>query len=185
MAASTRKEPWMAENLRELFDHELRDLYDVEKKLTRAVASMSKKVKDPQLKSALEEHLTVTEGQAARLEEVFAAVGRKPRREPCKGIDGLIEEFKKFVEEEKPAKPILDTFAAGAAKKVEHYEILSYKSLIELANKLGLEDVVPLLEQSLSEEEEAATTLESFDHLLDAAEPGEISVGEAKTTARR
>lgn len=175
----------MPENLRELFDHELRDLYDVEKKLTRAVASMSKKVKDPQLKSALEEHLTVTEEQATRLEEVFSAVGLKPRREPCKGIDGLIEEFKKFATEEKPAKPILDIFAAGSAKKVEHYEILSYKSLIELATKLGLDDVVPLLEQSLSEEEEAAAKLESLNHLHDAAEPGEISIGEAKTSARR
>lgn len=175
----------MPENLRGLFDHELRDLYDAEKKLTRAVTSMAKKVKDPELKASLEEHAGVTEGQVARLEDVFAAVGLKPRREPCKGIDGLIEEFKRFAEEEKPAKPILDIFAAGSAEKVEHYEILSYKSLIELANKIGLEDVVPLLEQSLAEEEEAASKLESMDHLQDAAEPGEISVGEAKAPARR
>lgn len=174
----------MIDTLRALFEHELRDLYDAEKKLTRAVSSMSKKVKNPDLKSALEEHAAVTEGQASRLEEVFELVGLRPRREPCKGIDGLIEEFKVFASEEKPAKPILDVFAIGAAKKVEHYEILSYKSLIDLASKLGLQDVLEPLNESLAEEEEAVRVLESLEHLMDDAEPGEISLPEGQSARR-
>ena len=150
----------MPETAKELFEHELRDIYDAEKKLVRATQSMAKKVTDKELSASLLEHSKVTENQASRLEKVFEIVGKKPRREKCKGIDGLIEEFTSFVKEENPSKEVLDVFATGAAEKVEHYEIVSYRSLIKLATQLGLNDAVSLFEQSLDEEQGAAEELE-------------------------
>lgn len=150
----------MPENAKELFEHELRDIYDAEKKLVRATESMAKKVGDKQLSASLREHSKVTQNQAARLEKVFEIIDRRPRREKCKGIDGLIEEFTSFVKEEKPEPEVLDVFATAAAGKVEQYEIISYRSLIKLAGLLELDDAASLFEESLREEEEAASELD-------------------------
>lgn len=147
------------DNARELFEHELRDMYDAEEKLVRATETMAKKASDEQLSAAFEEHCEVTKGQVKRLEQVFESIGREPRREKCPGINGLIEEFSEFVKEE-PAPEVLDFFAIGAASKVEHYEINAYKSLIALAGKLGV-DAAPL-EANLAEELETAKKLESI-----------------------
>ncbi|MGI8523899.1 MAG: ferritin-like domain-containing protein [Nocardioides sp.] len=144
----------------ELFEHELKDIYDAEKKLVRATQSMSKKVKDRELSAALLEHSEVTEVQVGRLEEVFGLMGKKPSREPCKGINGLIEEFTTFVKEEKPSPEVLNFFATGAASKVEFYEIESYKGLIKLAQQMGQDEAARLLGQNLSEEEQTADQLE-------------------------
>ena len=146
------------ETARELFEHELRDMYDAEKKLVNALKTMASKCHNEELVRAFEHHRAVTQEQAARLEEVFGMIGRKPRREPCAGINGLIEEFSKFVQE-KPAPAILDVFATGAAEKVEHYEICAYESLIQLGDQLRVPDAVELFQTTLSEEQEAADEL--------------------------
>ncbi len=156
----------MPETAKELFEHELRDIYDAEKKLVRATQSMAKKVSDKELSNSLMQHSKVTEKQAARLEKVFGSIGRRPRREKCKGIDGLIEEFTSFVKDEKPSREVLDVFATGAGMKVEHYEMVSYRSLISLATELGLNDAVSLFEQTLNEEQEAAEQLETASQRL-------------------
>jgi ferritin-like metal-binding protein YciE len=148
------------ESARDLFEHELRDIYDAEHKLVRATATMAEKASDPALSEAFQEHSRVTENQVKRLETVFEAIDRAPRREPCDGINGLIEEFSGFVKDEKPASEVLDFFALGAASKVEHYEIEAYKSLIALGEQLGI-DCAPLIE-NLAEEEETATRLEAM-----------------------
>lgn len=156
-----------------LFGHELRDVYDAEMKLVRATQSMAKKVKDKELSASLLEHSKVTENQAARLEKVFEIMGRKPRRQKCKGIDGLIEEFTSFVQEEKPSPDVLNVFATVAGQKVEYYEIVSYRSLIRLATELGLNDAVSLFEQNLEEEQRAAEELEAASERLGKTlEPG-------------
>ena len=153
------------ESVQDLFEHELRDMYDAEQKLVRATATMSKKVTDQKFSTALAEHSKQTEGQVKRLEKVFDEIGKKPRREPCDGINGLIEEFTGFVKDEKPAPAVLDCFAHGAAAKVEHYEIEAYKGLIELGNRLGLSTVTEL-QANLAEEQEAARKLETMSETL-------------------
>ncbi len=125
---------------KELFEHELRDIYDAELKLTRAIESLAKKATNPDLKRGFQDHLEVTKEQAGRLEKVFTLIDRKPRREACDGINGLISEFTGFVQDESPSQDILDLFATSAALKVEHYEICAYKSLIRLADALGLSE---------------------------------------------
>ncbi|MFN2525819.1 MAG: ferritin-like domain-containing protein [Actinomycetota bacterium] len=149
----------------DLFIHELKDIYDAEHKLVNALETMASKVENPELKSGFEEHRKVTQGQVERLEKVFPLVDRKPSREPCKGINGLIEEFSTFVEEN-PSDAVLNVFATGAALKVEHYEITAYQSLIKLADQLGLSEAAELFEQTLKEEQDTATELEAMSEKL-------------------
>jgi ferritin-like metal-binding protein YciE len=149
------------DNARELFEHELRDMYDAEKKLVNALKTMANKCHNEELVQAFERHRKVTQEQAARLEEVFGMIGRKPRREPCVGINGLIEEFSKFVQE-KPAPLVLDVFATGAAEKVEHYEICAYESLIQLGDHLRVPEAVELFRTTLAEEQETAEELKAM-----------------------
>jgi ferritin-like metal-binding protein YciE len=147
---------------KELFEHELRDIYDAEKKLERALETMAKKVPHETMSRGFSEHRKATQEQVKRLEQIFGLVGKKPRREPCRGISGLIEEFTRFVRDESPSEEILNVFAAGAALKVEHYEIVAYQSLLRLANRVGLSEAVSLLEESLAEEEETARRLNAI-----------------------
>jgi ferritin-like metal-binding protein YciE len=154
------------ESGKDLFIHELQDIYDAENKLVNALETMSNKVADEALAKSFDEHRQVTQGQVNRLEKVFPMVDRKPSREPCKGINGLIEEFSSFVKEEDPSEPVLNVFATGAALKVEHYEIVSYKSLIKLADQLGLSEAAQLFEESLKEEQDTAQELETMSEKL-------------------
>jgi ferritin-like metal-binding protein YciE len=148
------------DNAQDLFEHELRDIYDAEHKLVRATATMADKATDKELSKVFAEHSKATEGQVKRLEKVFEAIDRAPRREACDGINGLIEEFTGFVKKENPKPEALDFFAIGAATKVEHYEIEAYKSLIALGGKLGID--CTLLTENLAEEEQAASELEAL-----------------------
>jgi ferritin-like metal-binding protein YciE len=152
----------------ELFEHELKDIYDAESKLSRELEGMAKKAGDEGLVEAYLEHKQQTDGQIKRLEDVFGLVDKKPSREPCHGINVLLKEFKSFVADEKPSPELLDVFAIGASLKVEHYEIASYKSLIQLAKQAGLGAAVLLLERNLSEELETADKLEVLAERLGA-----------------
>jgi ferritin-like metal-binding protein YciE len=154
------------DSAKELFEHELRDIYDAEHKLVNALETMAKKVENPQLSKSFQEHREVTQNQIERLDKVFGLIDRAPRREACDGINGLISEFSGFVKDENPSAAVLNVFATAAAQKVEHYEICAYKSLIKLADTLGLSDAAELFEASLKEEQETATELETMSEKL-------------------
>ena len=108
-------------------------------------------------------------GQTSRAS--FPGGWQKPQRHPCAGIDGLIEEYSTFVRDERPEASVLDVFASEAALKVEHYEIVAYKGLIELGRQLRLGDEVNLLRESLKEEEQTAQSLERLSKSLGQAMP--------------
>jgi ferritin-like metal-binding protein YciE len=152
----------MIDTHQELFEHELKDIYDAEHKLVRALGTMAKKVSDRVLSEGLNEHRRITQGHIKRLEEVFRLLDKKPRREPCRGINGLIDEFTKFVSREEPSEEILNAFAVGAGLKVEQYEIVAYQTLLRLASQLDLQEPRALLGENLSEETEAAGQLEAL-----------------------
>jgi len=156
----------VADTGRELFEHELRDIYDAEHKLINALEKMANDASDDQLTQAFTEHRQVTQQQVGRLEKVFELIDRAPRREPCAGINGLIEEYREFNKEENPSDEVRDVFATGAASKVEAYEICSYKSLIKLATQLGLNEAVTLFQESLREEEETLREVEQMSEIL-------------------
>jgi ferritin-like metal-binding protein YciE len=150
----------------DLFEHELRDIFDAENKLVNALEKMAGKATDDQLKQAFTEHRGVTQKQIERLERVFGLIDRAPRREPCPGINGLIQEYQEFHKDEDPSPEVSDVFAAASAVKVESYEISAYESLIKLANQLGLTEAVGLFEESLTEEKETRTEASQMGEIL-------------------
>ena len=135
--------------LRETFIEELKDLYDAEKQLLKALPKMAKAAMHPELKTAFEEHLEQTEEHVSRLEEVFNVLEEDAKAKKCKAMQGLVEEAQELIEEEEG-----DAALICAAQKVEHYEIASYGSLRAWAELLDLDEAVDLLEETLSEEKE-------------------------------
>lgn len=151
---------------RELFEHELRDAYDAEHRNLEALGEMSSKVTNRDLSKAFDLHRDQTKRQIDRLQTAFRSIGSKPQREECEGAKGLIEEFREFVESEDPSEDVLNYFAATAAKKVEHYEIVAYESLMQLANALNFRDASTALRENLAEEIATADELQTVSEKL-------------------
>jgi ferritin-like metal-binding protein YciE len=144
--------------LQDLFMDVLKDTYDAEHQITKALPKMAKAASTPELKAAFEEHLLQTEGHIVRLEQVFEAQGKKATRKSCKGMKGLIEEGSELIKED--AEPtVLDAGLIAAAQKVEHYEISAYGTLLAYANLLGANDAVALFRQTLDEEKQTDENL--------------------------
>ena len=143
------KEP---KKLDELFHDTLKDIYFAEKKILATLPKMAKAAQSEELKAAFEKHLTETEGQIERLEQVFAVIERKPQGKTCAAINGITDEGAEIMEEYK-GSPALDAGLLAAAQAVEHYEISRYGTLIAWAEELVLDDAVSLLEETLEEEE--------------------------------
>ena len=143
-----------AENLHELFVDELKDIYDAEKQLTKALPKMAKAADSQDLRAAFEEHLEITRMQVNRLEEVFKSLGMAARGKTCEGMKGLIEEGQEMMEELEQGAT-LDAALIAAAQKVEHYEIATYGTLATFAEIMGHQDAKDLLGQTLDEEKEA------------------------------
>ena len=142
-----------AENLQELFVNELRDIYDAEKQLTKALPKMARAAESEELRAAFEEHLEVTRGHISRVEEVFKLLGMAARGKPCEGMKGLIEEGEEVMKEMEGST--LDAALIASAQKVEHYEIATYGTLATFAEVLEMQQAKDLLGQTLEEEKEA------------------------------
>ena len=147
-----------AEGLTDLFEDELKDIYWAEKALTKALPKMAKNAHSDNLVQALEEHLTVTENQVARLEEIFGLMGKKATAKKCEAMEGLIKEGESILEDTEPG-PVRDAGIIAASQKIEHYEIASYGTMAAHARTLGMDDIAELLDQTLAEEKEADVTL--------------------------
>jgi ferritin-like metal-binding protein YciE len=143
-----------AENLHELFVDELKDIYDAEKQLTKALPKMAKAAESEELRAAFEEHLEITRMQVNRLEEVFKSLGLAARGKTCEGMKGLIAEGQEMMSELEQGAT-LDAALIASAQKVEHYEIASYGTLATFAEIMGHQDAKDLLGQTLDEEKEA------------------------------
>ena len=142
------------DNMEELFLAEIEDLYDCEKRLTKALPKMAKASTSPELRQAFESHLRETQGHAERLERVFSEMGKSPKAETCEAIKGLIEEGEQMISNTDQS-PLRDAGVIAAANRVEHYEIAAYGSARTFAQTLGLSSAVSLLEQTLEEEKKA------------------------------
>ena len=141
-------------NLRETFVDELRDLYDAEKQLLKALPRIAKAAENEELRAAFEQHIEETEGQIERLEEVFSFFEEPVRAKRCKGMAGLIEEAAELIKENAG-----DAALICAAQKAEHYEIAAYGSLAAWAKLLEEEQALALLEDNLNEERQTDETL--------------------------
>ncbi|MGN6285408.1 MAG: YciE/YciF ferroxidase family protein [Afipia sp.] len=145
-------------DLNDLFLDTLKDIYFAEKKILSALPKMAKAARSPKLKAAFEKHLTETDGQVDRLEQVFALLDETPRGKTCDAIMGIIDEGKEIMSEFK-GMPAIDAGLLAAAQAVEHYEISRYGTLKTWAAELGLKDAVKLLDATLKEEKNTDATL--------------------------
>jgi len=155
---NSKRKSSAADGLRELFIESLKDIYWAEKALTKALPKMAKNASSESLITTINDHLTVTEEQVTRLEEVFEILGEKASAKKCEAMEGLIKEGESIVEETE-AGPVRDAGIIGASQKIEHYEIATYGTLAAFAKTLGEEDALALLQQTLEEEKEADTML--------------------------
>ena len=147
------------DSLDTLLVEQLRDIYDAERRLTKAIPKMIKAATSEELCSTLDNHLTETEKQVARLEQAFGMLGEVPSAKPCAGMRGIIEEGEEHVGEDYDEDSLRDAVIIGAAQRVEHYEIAAYGTAIAHARMLGRDDVAELLDQSLAEEKNADEVL--------------------------
>jgi ferritin-like metal-binding protein YciE len=151
----------MDQRAMELLEHGLKDIYDAENRFVDALQTMEKNAHDRSLADGFKRHREVTQNQVKRLEKAFAEIDQPPQKETCKGATGLIQEYESFLAEHRDGDGLLDAFAATAGLKVEHYEIASYRTLIDLAEFCDLDGVSRLLKQNLAEEEQAAAEMMS------------------------
>jgi ferritin-like metal-binding protein YciE len=156
-------------SIQELFEHELKDIYGAEQSLLHALEQMAAEASDRDIRKSYTHHRKETQGQIKRLEKIFRLIGLKAKAGTCPGIEGLLKERKAFMRE-KPSPDLLEFFNVGAAQKVERYEITAYENLMDMADKLGMPDVVELLEQTLLEEEGALNALKTIASEYDVAE---------------
>jgi len=182
-------------SLRQLYVDELRDLYNAETQLVRALPKMAKASSNAELRQAFEEHLRETSEHVSRLEQIFDMLEDKPTGKKCLGMEGLVKEGAETMQE-KYGDEVMDAAIIGAAQRVEHYEIAGYGTVRAMAELLGENEHVPLLEQTLEEEKQADEKLNQLAGQInpqadqeEGSEEGEMqgrqSQGGKKTNSKR
>lgn len=146
------------ENLQDLYLEELRDIYDAEQQLTKALPQLAKSANNRQLVKAFEDHLKQTQEHVSRLESVFEQNGKKAKGKSCKGMQGLIAEGKEMIKE-KADESARDAGLIAAAQRVEHYEIAAYGTVCAYAELLGRKNDLKLLQRTLKEEKDTDAKL--------------------------
>jgi ferritin-like metal-binding protein YciE len=140
--------------LEKFFVDALKDIYWAEKHLTKALPKMQKAATSEELQAAISDHLAQTEEHISRLEQAFEQLGHKAQAKKCEAMEGLIKEGDTAVEETEDGSSTRDVGIIVSAQKVEHYEIATYGSLVQLAKTMGHDDIAELLAQTLEEEKE-------------------------------
>jgi len=142
------------DTLKKLYVEELRDVYNAEQQLVKALPKMAKAASSDELREALELHLDETKGHVERLDQIFESLDESAKGKTCKAMKGLIEEGSEILEE-KGEDSVLDAGIIAAAQKVEHYEIATYGTLRTWADLLNQDEAAGLLQETLDEEGEA------------------------------
>ncbi len=140
------------ESLKDLYIDELRDLYNAENQLVKALPKLAKAATSEELSSGFEEHLEQTKGHVQRLEQIFESLGESPKGKKCVGMEGLVKEGSEISDEFEGK--VLDAGLISAAQRVEHYEIAAYGTVVAFAELLGKSEQQSLLEETLQEEKE-------------------------------
>ncbi len=141
-----------AHSLRDLFVDELKDIYWAENSLTKAIPKMISNASNPEMVKGFEKHLAETQNQIKRLEDVFTSLGEKAEAKKCEAMAGITKEAEEIMSETEMGN-VRDAGILSAARKVEHYEIATYSTLVAIANKLGEKKAAKLLQDNLNEEQ--------------------------------
>jgi ferritin-like metal-binding protein YciE len=171
--------------LQELYLEQLRDLYDAEQQIIKALPKMIDVATSEELKEALTEHLDVTKTQASRLETIFTNLDEKPKGEKCQGMEGVIAEGSSLISGIKD-EYVRDAAIIASAQRVEHYEMAGYGTARTFATLLEDDEASKLLEQTLDEEKEADQTLTELAGEINAnASEGKSTVGKKSSKAKK
>lgn len=162
------------ESMRQLYIDELRDLYNAETQLVKALPKMAKASSNAELRQGFEEHLRQTSEHVSRLEQIFEMLDEKPTGKKCLGMEGLVKEGAETMKEDYESA-VMDAAIIGAAQRVEHYEIAGYGTVRALAELMGEGEHVTLLEQTLEEEKQ---TDEKLTHLSESFNSQDVEVEE-------
>jgi ferritin-like metal-binding protein YciE len=176
----------MAEqNLKELFIDELKDLFNAENQLVKALPKLAKAAASEELRAGFEEHLEQTKGHVERLERIFESLDENPKGKKCKGMEGLVEEGAKAIEEYEGT--LRDVALIGAAQRVEHYEMAGYGTVVALAKQLRENKHAALLEKTLQEEKQTDAKLTALSETINAqaSEQGEEEPAASSKASRR
>lgn len=169
--------------LHDLYIDELRDLYNAENQLLKALPKMAKGASSPELKQAIEEHLEQTRGHVDRLDQIFERMDESPKGKTCYAMKGLVEEGSEILGED-GEDSVLDAAIIAAAQKVEHYEIASYGTVRTFADLLNQDEASQLLQETLNEESQANKKLNSLAEDIvnpEALMDGELATGGARS----
>jgi len=165
------------QDLKELYIEELKDLYNAENQLVKALPKLAKAADSDELREGFEEHLEQTKGHVQRLEQIFEMLGESPKGKKCVGMEGLVEEGQEMIDEDFEGS-VKDAGLIGAAQRVEHYEIAGYGTVKALAQTLGENEHVELLEQTLQEEKETDEKLTELAEQINSQATSEGEEGE-------
>ena len=157
----------MPEGLRELYIDELKDIYNAENQLVKALPKMAKAATSQELRQGFEEHLEQTKGHVQRLEQIFQKLEESPKGKKCKGMEGLVEEGSEVMGEDFEGS-LMDAALIGAAQRVEHYEIAAYGTVCAFAEELGEDEHAELLKETLEEEKETDEKLTKLAEQINA-----------------
>ena len=147
--------------MRELFVHELSDAMSAEQQILKMLPELQKEALNAELKQVLKEHEQETKGQIKNLEDVFKQLGEKPEETTCFGVKGLADELHALREED-PSPVMLEMANVSGAEKTEHYEMVMYTGLIQMAKDLGERDAAQLLQENLDQEKAMAKRVEAL-----------------------
>ena len=171
------------ESMRQLYIDELRDLYNAETQLVKALPKMAKASSNAELRQGFEEHLRQTSEHVSRLEQIFEMLDEKPTGKKCLGMEGLVKEGAETMKEDYEDE-VMDAAIIGAAQRVEHYERAGYGTVRALAELMGEDEHVSLLEQTLEEEKQTDEKLtqlaETINSQVEEGEQEEAEVSQSK-----
>jgi ferritin-like metal-binding protein YciE len=172
------------QGLKELYIDELKDLYNAETQLVKALPKMAKASSSDELREGFEGHLEQTKGHVERLEQIFEMLGESPKGKKCSGMEGLVEEGAEVIKEDFEGN-VMDAALIGAAQRVEHYEIAAYGTVRALAETLGENDHVSLLEATLNEEKETDEKLTELAREINQEALGEQSRQDTQSASNK
>ena len=174
----------MPAGLRELYIDELKDIYNAENQLVKALPKMAKAAASQELRQGFEEHLEQTKGHVQRLEQIFQKLEESPKGKKCKGMEGLVEEGSEVMGEDFEGS-LMDAALIGAAQRVEHYEIAAYGTVCAFADELGEGEHAELLNETLEEEKETDEKLTKLAEQINAeANEGKSAGGKEADTSQ-
>jgi ferritin-like metal-binding protein YciE len=170
---------------KQLFKHELQDMYYAEKALTTTLPKLAREATDSELARAFTAHQKETEKHVANLEKVFKQLGESAQPHPCPGIDGIKKEHDDFMKENEPSTAMRDAFLTGAAARTEHYEIAAYTGLVNQARALGEREAVTLLQENLKQEKDALKKVETISKRLLKKSNGKNGSSRSRSSSSR